>query len=143
MSTDDGLNGNPANKTELFLQSPQSTKYTLPKICPKCGASLEASYVYVGVFPYLHTGVNMKCTLNNHEFTFCFPYNKALSAGYTIFDSKDNTRFSTERVCPFHTDTKLTPVRLYGDLIFNEGTKKMQLRCPVCHYSERVTFKKS
>lgn len=136
---DDGLNGNPANKTELWLKSPPSTKYTLPKVCPTCHAYLQTDYVYVGIFPYIHTGVNMKCP-SGHEFTFCFPYNAAMPSGYTVFDSKESPRYSTSKVCPFHIDTKLVPVRLYGDLVFNEGTKKMQLRCPVCNYSVRVTF---
>ena len=141
---DDGLNGNPNNKTDMWLKSPQSTKYTLPQTCPTCNAVLQTDYVYIGVFPYIHTGVNMKCHSNpEHEFTFCFPYNQLMPAGYTIFDSAENTRYKTEKTCPFHPEIKLVPTRLYGDLVFNEGTKKMQLRCPTCNYSVRVTFKKS
>ena len=142
MTVDDGLNGNPKNKTPQFLSAPPSKKYQVPQKCPYDNSPLQVQYVYVGVFPYIHTGVNFKCTENDHEFTFCFPYNFTLAMGYTIFDSQSNTRFSTEIVCPFHTKQHLIPVRLYGDLIFTDGTKKLQLRCPVCHFSERVTFQK-
>lgn len=135
----DGLNGNDANKTELWLNSPASPRYSLPSICPKCNSQLKPIYTYLGIFPYIHAGTHLEC-VNGHEYTFCFPYNRAMCEGYTLFDSKDNTRGYTNRCCPFHVDTKLVPVRLYGDLVFKDGTRKMQLRCPVCFYSERVTF---
>ncbi len=141
---DDGLSGNPANKTELWLKSLPSIKYFLPETCPRCKSILQAKHVYVGVFPYIHTGVYLQCIANaEHVFTFCFPYNEAMPAGYTVFDTKEVKGYSTERVCPFHPEVRLEPVRFYGDLVFNDGTRKLQLRCRRCNFSERVTFKKS
>jgi hypothetical protein len=127
-------------KTLLWQSSPASAKYGLPEFCPTCKARLKVNYLYIGIFPYIHTGINMHCVNDEkHKFTFCFPYNPAMAAGYTIFDSKDNTRYYTERVCPFD-GAKLVPVRLYGDLVFTDGSRKMQLRCPQCCFSERVIF---
>jgi hypothetical protein len=141
---DDGLNGNPENKTEAWLKSPPSTRYTLPETCPHCKSLLQTEYVYVGVFPYIHTGVHLKCIVHSeHEFTFCFPYTRLNPAGYTVFDSEAIHFYKTDKACPFHPDTKLKPIRLYGDLVFNDGTRKIQLGCPVCCYSQRVTFNKS
>lgn len=140
--SDDFL-GNPHNKTELWLKNSPSIRHRLPKYCPTCGDVLTANYAYIGVFPYLHAGINLRCKASStHEFTFCLPFDKAAAEGYTVFDSADSKRYSTERVCPFHAETKLQPVRLYGDLVFNDGTRKLQLRCPVCNFSERVTFQK-
>lgn len=136
----DGLNGDPTNKTALWLNSPASPRYQLPHICPSCKQQLTTRYAYVGVFPYIHAGINLYCQNCDLQFTFCFPYNKAMIEGYQIFDSTDNTRGYTERCCPFHRTTKLKPLRLYGDRVFTDGTRKMQLICPVCFFSERVTF---
>lgn len=135
------------NKTDLWSKTPSSTKYTLPEYCPICsvkglGATLKMAYVYVGVFPYIHAGVNLKCSENSeHEFTFCFPFSDAMASGYTVFDSTETgKRYYTDKPCPFHGE-KLKPIRLLGDLVYSDGTRKMQLACPICHYSVRVVFK--
>jgi len=135
----DGLNGNSANKTQLWLNSPASPRYPLPTVCPTCSGLLTAVYTYLGVFPYIHSGVHLTCP-DKHEFTFCFPYHKAMIEGCQIFDSASTVRGYTNRTSPFHKDTPLKPLRLYGDAVFNDGTVKLQLICPVCYYSERVTF---
>lgn len=139
MIQSDGLNGCDSNKTQLWRDSPASPRYPLPTRCPTCHAILTATYTYLGVFPYIHSGIHLTC-ISGHEFTFCFPYSKAMVEGYTIFDSASNQRGKTDRRCPFHTDVQLKLLRLYGDAVFNDGTVKMQLICPVCYYSERVTF---
>lgn len=128
-------------KTDLWEQIPLSTKYTLPDVCPICQQHLKVDSLYVGVFPYIHTGVTLKC--QSHEFTFCFPYNKAMNMGYTVFDSKEAKRYSTnEHLCPFH-GVKLVALRFLGDLVYRDGTKKLQLKCPICNFSKRVIFQKS
>jgi hypothetical protein len=131
------------NKTELWSQAPASAKYTLPEYCPKCGGRLKAGVVYVGIFPYIHADFTLTCVSNvEHKYNFCMPFNKVMTEGYQIYDSSEQRRFYTEnRRCPFH-GTPLTPYRYYGDLVFNDGTCKIQLRCPTCFYSERVVFKK-
>lgn len=139
MSLNDGLNGYDANKTQLWLDSPISPRYPLPHICPKCSSQLTAGYTYLGVFPYIHAGTHLTC-VNGHEYTFCFPYNRAMIEGYQIFDSTSNLRGYTNHTCPFHPETNLKLLRLYGDKVFTDGTRKLQLICPVCFYSERVTF---
>lgn len=132
------------NKTEFWTKNTASTKYQLPRVCPHCTkngllSGLTATYVYVGVFPYIHAGIQLVCTLNSeHKFAFCFPYNKAMNVGYTVFDSVEAKAPVTEQVCPFH-GVKLEATRLYGDVVFNDGTKKLQLRCPICFYNERAT----
>jgi len=133
-----------ANKTESWEKNTQSAKYDLPQVCPYCSkhgilSGLSATYVYVGVFPYIHGDITLVCvTEPKHKFNFCFPYNKHMTFGYTVFDSKEFGKPDTEQVCPFH-NIKLDPIRLYGDLTFNDETKKLQLRCPICFYSERAT----
>ena len=130
------------DKTELWLKASPSNRYNLPDTCPFCGEKLKATNVYVGIFPYIHTDFTLVCWGNaEHKFNFCFPYNKVMVAGYTVYDDADYTRYVTDYVCPFH-GVKLQPIRLYGNIVFNDGTKKMQLRCPVCNYSERKTLKK-
>jgi hypothetical protein len=141
---DDPNSGDPANKTDLWLKSPASPRHPLPETCPTCKSLLQAKYVYVGIFPYIHTGINLRCIVHpEHEFTFCFAYNPAMTAGYTFFDTTGTHFYKTDKTCPFHPDTHLEPFRLYGNLVFKDGTQKMQLRCPICSYSLRVTFKKS
>ena len=130
------------NKTELWREAAASAKYNLPMHCPACDGVLYAKDVYVGIFPYIHADFTLVCRENPaHKFNFCFPYNKVMVEGYTVFDTVEIKPYRTERTCPFH-GVELKPVRLYGDLVFTDGTRKMQLRCPVCFYSERVVFKK-
>lgn len=133
------------DKTELWLQAPASRKYNLPHQCPTCKklngvfVPLRATYVYVGVFPYIHTDFTLECGMG-HKFNFCMPYNKVMTAGYTVFDTKTSKKPSVEgKVCPFH-EVPLEPIRLYGDLTFNDGKQKLQIRCPICYYSERVVI---
>lgn len=128
------------NTTELWSKAPAPIKYSLPEACPLCGGKLKSAKVYVGIFPYIYTDFTLVCWVCASEFNFCFPYNPAMAEGYSIFDTTESKRYSTERVCPFHNQT-LKPIRLYGDLVFKDGTRKLQLRCPLCFYSERVTFK--
>jgi hypothetical protein len=128
------------NKTEFWEKNSASTKYDLPQTCPFCDKTLHATYVYVGVFPYIHGDITLRCD-SKHVFNFCFPFNKLMTMGFTSFDSKDTVKPVTDQTCPFH-GIKLEPIRLYGDLTFNDGTKKLQLRCPVCFYSERATLTK-
>jgi hypothetical protein len=129
----------------LWLEASASAKYNLPDHCPICleqgkHCTLKTTHVYVGVFPYIHADFTMQCrTVPAHKYNFCFPFNKAMVEGFTSYDTEAFKRYRTERVCPFH-NTTLVPVRLYGDLVFTDGTRKMQLRCPTCFYSERVVF---
>jgi hypothetical protein len=126
-----------SNETEAWQKNSVDARYNLPEACPFCGSSLKATYVYVGVFPYIHTDFTLVCSKNLlHKFNFCFPYNKAQTMGYTIFDSKEQGRHETSYKCPFHQVT-LEVTRFYGDQTFKDGTRKLQLRCPVCFYSER------
>ena len=133
------------NKTGSWQKNAASTKYDLPQVCPHCSkigllSGLTATYVYVGVFPYIHGDITLVCVTNpKHKFNFCFPYNKHMTFGYTVFDSLKYEKPVTDQVCPFH-GVKLDPIRLYGDLTFCDGTKKLQLRCPVCFYSERAVL---
>ena len=128
------------NKTELWRRAAASAKYNLPKYCPKCKGALYAKDVYVGIFPYIHADFTLVCQVDEaHKYNFCFPYNKVMVEGYTVYDSAEFKLYRTEKTCPFH-NVQLKPVRLYGDLVFTDGTRKMQLRCPVCFYSERVVF---
>ena len=127
------------NKTGSWEKNNASTKYDLPTFCPKCEGKLYATYIYVGIFPYIHSDITLVCTHDlDHKFNFCFPYNKQMTFGYTVFDTIEVKKPVTDQVCPFH-GVKLDAIRLYGDLTFNDGTKKLQLRCPVCFYSERAT----
>ena len=129
------------NTTELWDKAPPTIKYNLPETCPICGDKLRPSKVYVGIFPYIYADFTLVCWGNcEHEFNFCFPYNPVMVEGYTIFDDTESKRYYTNRICPWHK-TKLKPIRLYGNLVFNDGTKKVQLRCPICYYSERLSFK--
>ena len=129
------------DKTELWKQAPASRKYNLPEYCPYCEARLKATYVYVGIFPYIHADFTLQCVdEESHKFNFCMPFNKVMTAGYTIYDSKLYKRFLSFERCPFH-DVPLEPIRLYGDVVFNDGKRKVQLRCPRCYYSERVVIK--
>jgi hypothetical protein len=131
------------NETEMWQKSPKPIRYNLPETCPFCGDKLKAKDVYVGIFPYIYTDFTLVCWANpEHKFNFCFPYNRAMAEGYTVFDDTEFKRYSTERKCPFHGE-RLKPIRVYGNLTFKDGTKKVQLRCPICNYSERVSFKKS
>ena len=127
------------HKTSRWGDAAHSTRYALPETCPSCGSQLKPVYAYVGVFPYVHTGVNLKCCEEEREFTFCFPFNPVAADAYTIFDSTVSTRYVTERTCPFH-GVPLHPFRFLGDLVYTDGTRKMQLRCPICSFSERVVF---
>ena len=131
------------NFTDKWMNcSPQSV-YDLPAVCPICKADLKPRECQVGVFPYLHADVGLQCWLHpEHRFWFCFPYNTNVVDGYTIFDSSEQKRYVTDKCCPFHPTQKLSPIRLYGDLVFKDGTKKIQLRCPICNYSERRLFTK-
>jgi rRNA maturation protein Nop10 len=130
------------NKTDGWTKNSNSTRYNLPTNCPKCGDNLKLRHIYVGIFPYIHSDVTFTCCSNeNHKFAFCLPYNKNMTFGYLILDTTEAKRYyTTKRLCPFDGET-LQPYRLWGDLVFNDGTKKLQLRCPECFYSERVTFK--
>jgi hypothetical protein len=129
------------DKTDLWLKAPQSAKYSLPDTCPTCQKPLKAKCVYVGIFPYIHADATLVC-INDHEFNFCLPFNAVMVEGYTVFDSTESKRYYTDKCCPFHSTQKLTPVRLYGDLVFKDGKRKIQLRCPICNYSERRLFTK-
>jgi hypothetical protein len=93
----------------------------------------------MGIFPYIYVDFTLICWECAAEFNFCFPYSPAMAEGYTIFDTSQGKRFCTSRRCPFH-GKKLKPIRYYGDLTFKDDTRKIQLRCPVCFYSERQTF---
>jgi hypothetical protein len=143
MRDSDGFN--PDNKTELWLKNNHDTRYTLPEVCPLCGkeglvSGLKASKVYMGIFPYIHVDFTLTCwTEPSHRFNFCFPYNRAMTSGYTVFDSKETGKPDINRLCPWH-NVKLEPIRLYGDLVFKDKSRKIQLRCPVCYYSERYTL---
>jgi hypothetical protein len=129
------------NKTDLWQQASPSTKYNLPPTCPHCGGHLHIKDLYVGIFPYIHADFTLVCVDNaEHKFNFCFPYNKVMVEGFQILDTNDHLRFRTERKCPWHLET-LLPYRYYGNLVFKDDTRKMQLRCPICFYSERVVFK--
>jgi len=60
--------------------------------------------------------------------------------GYTVYNSEHLEKPIVKRFCPFHSE-KLEVTRLYGDETFNDGKRKLQLRCPVCFYSERYMLK--
>ena len=131
------------NKTELWEKNSASTRYNMPEQCPTCHeqdkySSLKTTYLYVGIFPYIHADITMICPAG-HKFNFCMPYNKAMTAGYTVFDSTLFEKPLTDKKCPFH-QVKLEAIRLYGDLVFADGTKKLQIRCPICYYSERYVI---
>lgn len=133
------------NKTEVWRQAPPSAHYyDFPTICPYCNKALIATDVYVGIFPYLHCDLTLQCIGDlEHKFNFCMPYHAAMVEGYTTLDTKEPRLFTTEHECPFHKGTKLKPIRFYGDIVFKDGTRKIQLRCPTCYYSERRIFTKS
>jgi hypothetical protein len=126
------------NETEAWSQNNASTRYNLPETCPFCQSPLKATYTYVGIYPYIHADFTLECHLNPHlhKFNFCFPFNKAQTMGYTVYDSHDQPKPKIERICPFHHE-HLEVVRYYGDAVFKDGTRKLQLRCPICFYSER------
>ena len=134
---------NSPNVTEAWSRAPTPIVYSLPELCPECGSKLKAAKVYVGIHPYIYADFTLMCWDKGHEYNFCFPYNPMMAAGYTVFDSTETKRYYTTKTCPFHKDTQLKPVRLYGDLVFSDGTRKIQLRCTKCYYSERRTFTES
>jgi hypothetical protein len=130
------------NETETWSKNSADTRYNLPDYCPLCNqkgilSNLKCTYVYVGIFPYIHTDFTLNCVVNPmHKFNFCFPYNRNQTMGYQILDSKESGRPTVTYDCPFHK-VKLEATRFYGDFVFKDGTRKLQLRCPVCFYSER------
>jgi hypothetical protein len=130
------------NETDLWKKNSASTKYNLPEHCPLCiekgvVSNLKAADVYVGIFPYIHSDFTLVCCADpTHKFNFCFPYNRNMTFGYTTFDETETIKPIVDRKCPWHNE-KLEPVRLYGNQVFKDGTRKVQLRCPTCFYSER------
>ena len=131
------------NQTESWLKNSASTKYNLPDFCPICrekgiSSGLKATDVYVGIFPYIHSDFTLICQAG-HKFNFCFPFNQDMTFGYTVYDETEVPKPIVDRKCPWHGE-KLEPVRVYGNLVFKDGTRKAQLRCPVCFYSERLVL---
>jgi hypothetical protein len=133
------------NQTESWKKNSASARYNLPEFCPICAekgvaSGLKATDVYVGIFPYIHSDFTLVChTDPTHKFNFCFPFNKNMTFGYTVFDETETAKPTVDRKCPFHGE-KLEVVRFYGNLVFKDGTRKVQLRCPVCFYSERAVL---
>ena len=128
-----------SDKTDLWELNSHDSKYDLPHVCPVCKDYLQATYVYVGTYPYIHGDVTLECTCCKTKYNFCFPLNKHMTFGYTVYDSSLTRKPNPNKQCPFGHGL-LEPVRLYGDLVFVESTKRLQLRCSTCFYSERVTW---
>jgi hypothetical protein len=129
------------NKTDSWELNSHDTKYDLPKFCPEIGCTgyLQSTYVYIGTYPYIHADITLVCSECKHKFNFCFPLNRKMTFGYTIYDSSLIRKPEPKIFCPFGHGL-LEPVRMYGDEVFSDGTKKLQIRCPVCFFSQRVTW---
>ena len=126
------------NKTDLWNSAPQVTEYNLPTRCPKCYETLELLNIKLGIFPYQFTDCHFHCTHCNETYNFCFPYHPIMTAGiHTYNNNQIVITEMEEHKCPFH-NTTMTPLRIYGDLVYKDTTTKIHLKCPRCYYYKKI-----
>jgi len=137
------------NKTDQWKTAPPSTLYELPTVCPKCEGILTVTSMHMGTFPYQYVDLNVNCTYCFETYNFCYPQNPIMATGITIYDKTltletiENRAYQAiyeENIsfCPFHKTYELEMQRFYGDLVFNDGTMKLQIKCPKCNYYKRI-----
>ena len=133
---------NKNNKTEIWENMPPATRYDLPYNCPKCRYNrLTAIMIDIGTFPYIYADITFICESCKEKYNFCFPQHPIHSLGKHNYDSLGILIYQTEKPeCPFHK-TKMEITRYLGNLVYSDGTQKIQYKCPTCYYWKRITVK--
>ena len=132
------------NKTETWKNAPPSTLYQLPHTCPKCGDDLVTVNMHLGTFPYQYADLEVICYGCHQKYNFCYPQHPIMGEGIHIYDEYYDTteiefHIKERPECPFH-NLEMEIQRFYGNLTYNDGTKKVQLKCPKCNYYQRLTL---
>lgn len=135
-------------QTEYWKIQPQAHVFKLmPLSCPICQYPLSVRLITLGIFPYLYVDVGQYCENCKSWYHFCLPYEDVMPSGLTIYDKDPDSLHekllnTIEFVkCPFgHGYMRLS--RIYGNLVYQDGTIRVQLRCDTCHYFKHITIYK-
>jgi len=131
-------------QTQKWLNQPEATLYDLPRKCPKCQDYLSPYSITLGTFPYNYADLTLKCPYCLEIYHLCIPQSDTFGNGLSIYDSNINIIKKHQiqpkhMTCPFHNLPMLL-TKVFGDMVYSDGTVRVQYRCQKCHYFKHYTI---